>query len=174
MRRTGVWVSVVQELHHPPNFFWILAATPGCQHTMGLLPSMVVFIFIWFWVLVGLEANRGSPRSFRSTWHRCWMGIYPTPIFPFSSLTVSWYSCSWWSGRAWGRCRMITLLSWRCHWGWRMRTWKKNFDDKPGTTIGTKLSVLHCIGIPFLSEKWFSTVDPLIRISVFIAKLSER
>ena len=46
--------------------------------------------------------------------------------------------------------------------------------DKPGTTIGTKFSVLHRIRIPFLNEMWFLTVDPLVRISVFIAKLSER
>ena len=34
--------------------------------------------------------------------------------------------------------------------------------DKPGTTIGTKFSVLHCIRIPFLNEMWFLTVDPLV------------
>ena len=33
--------------------------------------------------------------------------------------------------------------------------------DKPGTTIGTKFSVLHCIRIPFFNEMWFLTVDPL-------------
>ena len=31
--------------------------------------------------------------------------------------------------------------------------------DKPGTAIGTKFSVLHCIRIPFLNEMWFLTVD---------------
>ena len=46
--------------------------------------------------------------------------------------------------------------------------------DKPRTTIGTKFSVLHCIRIPFFNEMWFLTVDPFIRISVFIAKLSKR
>ena len=47
--------------------------------------------------------------------------------------------------------------------------------DKPGTTIGTKFSVLHCIRIPFFfSEMWFLTVDPLVRVSVSIAKLSQR
>ena len=46
--------------------------------------------------------------------------------------------------------------------------------DKPGTTIGTKFSVLHCIRIPFLMRCGFLTVDPFIRISVFIAKLSKR
>ena len=41
-------------------------------------------------------------------------------------------------------------------------------------TVGTKLSVLHCIRIPFLNEMWFLTIDPFVRKSVFIAKLSER
>ena len=46
--------------------------------------------------------------------------------------------------------------------------------DKPGTTIGTKFSALHCIRILFFSEMWFLTVDPLEWVSVFIAKLSKR
>ena len=46
--------------------------------------------------------------------------------------------------------------------------------DKPGTTIGTKFSVLHCIPNTVFNEMWFLTVDPFVRISVFIAKLSER
>ena len=46
--------------------------------------------------------------------------------------------------------------------------------DKPGTTIGTKFSVLHCIRKPFSMRCGFFTVDPLVRVSVFIAKLSKR
>ena len=46
--------------------------------------------------------------------------------------------------------------------------------DKPGTTIGTKFSVLHGILIPFLMRCGFLTIDPFIGISVFIAKLSKR
>ena len=46
--------------------------------------------------------------------------------------------------------------------------------DKPGTTIGTKFSVLQGIRIPFLMKCGFLTIDPFIRISVFSAKLSER
>ena len=46
--------------------------------------------------------------------------------------------------------------------------------DKPGTTIGTKFSVLHCIRKTVFNEMWFLTIDPLVRVSVFIAKLSER
>ena len=31
--------------------------------------------------------------------------------------------------------------------------------DKPGTTIGTKFSVLHCIRKTCFNEMWFLTVD---------------
>ena len=48
------------------------------------------------------------------------------------------------------------------------------FVDKPGTTTGTKFSVLQRIRIPFFDEMWFLTIDPFIRMSVFIAKFSER
>ena len=46
--------------------------------------------------------------------------------------------------------------------------------DKPGTTIGTKFSVLQIIRIPSFNEMWFLTIDPFVGIPVFIAKLSER
>ena len=45
--------------------------------------------------------------------------------------------------------------------------------DKPGTTIGTKFSVMHFIRTPFLfNEMLFLTGDPFVRVSVFIEKLS--
>ena len=46
--------------------------------------------------------------------------------------------------------------------------------DKPGTTIGTKFSVLQIIRIPCLMRCGFLTIDPFVGIPVFIAKLSER
>ena len=42
--------------------------------------------------------------------------------------------------------------------------------DKPGTTIGTKFSVLQIIRIPSLMRCGFSTIDPFVGIPVFIAK----
>ena len=45
--------------------------------------------------------------------------------------------------------------------------------DKPGTTTGTKFSVLQNFRIPSLM-RWFLTIDPFVGIPVFIAKLSER
>ena len=38
---------------------------------------------------------------------------------------------------------------------------EEELADKPGTTIGTKFSVLHCIHT-VLNEMWFLTVDPFI------------
>ena len=102
-------------------------------------PFYCGFLFTWFLVFgwLGSATRIGSKQRVSPfyhlfsiwAWHRYWMGICPTQIFPFSSLTVAWYCCSWWSRRAWGRCRMITLLSWRCHWGWRMRTgWRTRWQ----------------------------------------------
>ena len=46
--------------------------------------------------------------------------------------------------------------------------------DKPGTTIGTKFVRIALYPNTVFNEMWFSTVDPLVRVSVFIAKLSMR
>ena len=51
---------------------------------------------------------------------------------------------------------------------------EEELSDKPGTTIGTKFSVFHRIRTPFLMRCGFLTVDPLIWVSMFIAKLSKR
>ena len=146
----------------------------------------MVFVFIWFWIFGWLDQR--SSRSFffnMYTWHRYWIGIYFTQVFTRSCLTVAWHSSGWWSRLAWRKCRMINLLPWRCHGCWSgqargrcrmiklLKSLDEELDDKRGTTIGTKFSV-HCIRIPFLNEMWFLTVDPFIRIYVFIAKLSKR
>ena len=39
---------------------------------------------------------------------------------------------------------------------------EEELADKPGTTIGTKFPVLHCIRIPFFMRCDFLTVDPLV------------
>ena len=44
---------------------------------------------------------------------------------------------------------------------------------KPGTTIGTKFSVLQLYSNPVFNEMWFLTIEPFVGIPVFIAKLSE-
>ena len=32
---------------------------------------------------------------------------------------------------------------------------EEELADKPGTMIGAKFSVLHCIRLPFCNEMWF-------------------
>ena len=51
---------------------------------------------------------------------------------------------------------------------------KRNSLTSLEPQIGTKFSVLHCIRILFLWDVVFLTIDPFIRISVFIAKVSTR
>ena len=75
--------------------------------------------------------------------------------------------------RAWRRCRTMTLLSWRCPWSWLIRTggqarwqaWNHDRNDVLRVALYPK---------PVFNEMWFLTIDPFIRISVFIAKLSKR
>ena len=55
-----------------------------------------------------------------------------------------------------------------------MKMQRKNLTSL-GTTVGTKFSVLQIIRIPSVfTEMWFFPVDPFVRLSVFIAKLSKR
>ena len=116
---------LVQEFHHPPNFPEFLQPLQDVGTQRGA-PFYLGFLFICFLDFGWLGSKqRVSPfyNLFNIwTWHKHWMGIYLTQIFPFSSLTIAWYSCRWWSRRAWGRCKTITLLWWKCHCGWRMRT----------------------------------------------------
>ena len=67
----------------------------------------------------------------------------------------------------------MTLLSWRCPWSWLIRIggrtlWQVWNHDRN--------EVLRVALYPntVLNEMWFQTIDPFIRISVFIAKLSKR
>ena len=46
--------------------------------------------------------------------------------------------------------------------------------DNPGTTRGTKLSVFADNAFPFFGQSWLLTADPLIGVSVIIAKLAWR
>ena len=85
----------------------------------GILVRLVKKLLLW-----DSRRTRVSPFLPFNTcaWHKHWMGIYPTQVFPCSSLTVAWPSHGWWGRRAWGRYRMINLLSWRCHGCWREKT----------------------------------------------------
>ena len=124
MRRTGVWVSVFRNsLIH--EIFCEFLEPPGFQNLRDPSQQTTGFtVLSWspFYLFLGIFGWLGDLArdwihgkqlvslfySFNMwTWHRHWMGIYPTQIFPFSSLTVAWHSCSRWRRRAWGRCRMI-------------------------------------------------------------------
>ena len=115
----------------------------------------MAFVYIWFWIFGWLGQQFSPFFPFNMfTWHRYWIGIYPTRVFPCSSLTVAWHSHGWWGRWAWGRRRMINS----CFEGVmdvEEGKLKEELVDKPGTTIGTKFSVLQCIRIPFLMRLWF-------------------
>ena len=104
----------------------------GLAANNGWPRSIMVSSIFGFWFLVGLAALPGLAANKRvspfyhlfniGSWHRHWSRIDSTLILPFSSLTVAWCCRSWWRRRGCGRWRMMTLLSWKYHWCWRMRT----------------------------------------------------
>ena len=111
MGRTGVWVSALRnsiihvifsEFLQPFPFVWTKRFAPFW---------IVVFVFVWFRIF-GWLGQRVSPfyHLFNMwTWHRHWMRIYPTQVFPFllplslDTITIS--------------------FSWRCHGCWRKQAW---------------------------------------------------
>ena len=138
--------------HHPHHVFEIIGierVSNSIQHigrTRWIYPSHVSPCLSWIlkfcsltllrwhcligWVsqqLLFWDSRRTRVSPFlpfnMSTWHRYWMGIYPTQVFPCSSLTLAWHSCGWWGRRAWGRRRMINFLPWKCHGCWRGQAW---------------------------------------------------
>ena len=154
MRRTCVWVSAIRNsvIHK------ILSEFLQPFRKIGT-PRVAPFFPFNMW-----------------TWHTYWMGIYPLRSPPCSSLTVAWHSCGWWSRRASGRCRMINLLSWRCHWCWRMRTggrtrWQARNHDR---------NEVLCVALypnTVVNEMWFLTIDPVLVLNIRVhrkafAKLS--
>ena len=176
MRRTGAWVSAFRNSIIHEIFSKFLQPIRVCRNLRGLSPrskSGSSFLF-WFWIF-GWLGQQVSPffRFNMFTWHSYWIGIYPTKVSPCSSLTVAWHNHGWWDRWAWGRHRMINLLPWRCHGCWRGKTggrtrWQTRNHDRNQNL---------CVALypnPVFNEMWFLTVDPFIRVSVFIAKLSER
>ena len=69
--------------------------------------------------------------------------------------------------------RWLPLLSWRCHWSWRMRTGGRTRWQTRNHYRNEVLRLALCPN-PVFDEMWFLSVDPLMRASVFIGKLSER
>ena len=164
----------VQELYHPRDFPWILAAIPVFQNTTGRsVPSRGFRFYLVLDFLVGFV--NGSPRSVRSTCEldtragkesiplrssraRVALSLDTVVVGEVDELEED-------VGRS--------ISSWRCHWCWRMRTggrtrWQARNHDRNEILRVTLYSTT------IFNEMWFSTVDPFVRISVFIAKLSER
>ena len=160
----------VQELHHPQD----------CSHS-----SILVFVFVWFGIFCWLGQQllfwdfrrvRVSPfLPFHTfTWHDCGMVIRPVRVSTFlSSDTFAWHSCGWWGRRACGRLGMINSLPWRCYGCWRKQAWGRTRWQARNHDRNEVLRVA-VYSNPVYNEMWFLTVDPFVRISVFIAKLSER
>ena len=67
----------------------------------------------------------------------------------------------------------MTLMSWKCPWSWRIRSWRRICWQAWNYNRNEVLRVA-LYSNPVLNEMWFLTIDPFIRISVFIAKLSKR
>ena len=179
----------VLEFHHPPHFHWILAATPGFQNLRDLRRQTTgVDVLSWspFYLFLGVFGWLGDlardwihgKQRVSPFYHQHWnltqaLERYHFQFDPLSRVSLSLdvvvgeedeleedveqcLSC----------LEGVIEVEW-----WEP---EEELGDKPGTTIGTKFSVLHCIRIPFFNEMWFLTIDPFIRISVFIAKLSKR
>ena len=98
-----------------------------------------------------------------------WRNVTLSSILSFSSLAFTY--CRRWK-RAGRKCWAMTLLSWKIPWGWWIRSrrriwqpWKHNRNEV--------LRVARVSESRF-NEIWFLTIDPFIRIPVFIPKLSER
>ena len=156
----------VSELARP----WV-----GKQRVSPVFQQRVSPFFLWhlligLWGFIGL-VNIGPPWSLiNRSWHIHWRDVTFNSILSFSSLSVTY--CRWWR-RARRRCRTMNLLSWRCHWSWRMRTggrtrwqaWNPNKNEVLRVALYPN---------PIFNVMCFLTVDPFIRIPVFIGKLTER
>ena len=180
MRRTGVWVSLFRNfiIHHifseflqPLRDFRTQRVTPF-YHGLLFMGLWVFLVGLATLLVIGFTATTGLPAlSSTLELDTCTGEVSLSVWSSLSSLTVTW--CSWWRRRARRRCRMMPPLSWRCHWGWRVKTggrtrWQA-WNHGKNEVLRVALHPNHV-----LNEMWFLTVDPLIRISVFIAKLSER
>ena len=127
----------VLEFHHPPNFRWILAATPGFQNLRDLsrqttcvsVLSWSPFCFLRICGWLGKLARdwiHGRQRV-SPFYHQHWnltqaLERYHFQFDPLSlpSLLITWCCFRWWRRRAWRRC------TWRCHWSWMIRNQRKN------------------------------------------------
>ena len=104
------------------------------------------------------------------SWHSYGRDVTLSSILSFSFSSLNFTYCRWWR-RGGRRCWAMTLLSWKCPWGWWVRSRRQIWQ----AWNHKRNEVLRVLGNPnpVFNEMWFLTIDPFIRISVFIAKLSE-
>ena len=120
-RDYGAWSRTVQELHHPPNFPWILAATLGCQNNMGCtVPSST-------------SVDTGTGEVSLSLWSslsRVLISLTAGDEDELEEDVEQWLPC----------LKSVLEVD---------TSDPEDEFDKPGNTIGTKFSVLQIIRIPF-------------------------
>ena len=153
----------VQELCHPRDFLWILAAIPVCQNTTDLpVPSWFhLYLVLDFWLA---RATTGFPVLFvqHVNLTQALDGNLSHSDLPFLE----------------SHCRLTQLwlvdvdeleedVGWRMWTGGRTRWQAWNHDQNEVLRVALYSNTV-------LKKMWFLTVDRLVRISVFIAKLSER
>ena len=194
MRRTGVRIFRVLEFHHPPNFPWILAATPGSQNLRDLSRQITgVPVLLWFPFhsepTRTESVNNGSSRSILGSflfvfWWFYWLGYHQVAlIYHQPNLTLALEKCHCYSHLSRSRTRISPtvgeededeeddeewlILFQKCLWSrWRSRgrTWQ--------AWNHSRNEVLRVARYPnpVFNKMWLLTIDPFIGISVFIAK----
>ena len=147
----------VLEFRHPPNFLWILAATPGFQNTTGLTVLSVVPFDLFFRFLLAWSIS-GRP-DLSSTVVDTVTGKMSLS-FSIRSFSILNFTYCKRRRRAGRRCWAMAHLSWKCPRSWwvrsRRRIWQAWNHNRERS-----FSVLHCITNPVLNEMWFLTVDPI-------------
>ena len=125
----------VQELFHPQDSLWILATIPVCRNNTGVT---VLARDSHFYLVLGFRlVHVRTLLVFQK-----WTGLLRTCLSTLSLDTIA----GGWS-------------EWSIFWPERVVGVEvdelEEVVDKPGTTIGKKFSVLHCVRKPFLMRCGF-------------------
>ena len=147
MRRTCVCVSAFRNslIHEIFSEFLQPFRDFGAKRVSAFF--LGVFIFIGFGIFGWLGQQRVHPffpfNMFTLDTDTGWKSI---PLRSSLALvSLSFDSCGWWSGRDWRRRRMINLPCLEDVIDVEEWELEEELAEKPGTTIGMKFSVLHCI-----------------------------
>ena len=151
----------VQELCHPQNFLWILAAIPICHRSHRSISWS--WFLLGFWIFDGLGLTTGHPvLSFQHVYLTQLRDRNPSPHGSHRSCLITL------SLDTVGDVIVGEVDELEEDVGWSISSHESvfNVDEGkreeqlvPGSKIGTKFSVLHCNRIPFLMRCGF---QPLI------------